>query len=106
MLVLPIPPPRLFLHAVLGAGRTAGFATNKRVIIMDEVDGMSSGDFGGNAELIALIKRTTTPVICVCNDRQKDSVRSLAECVGSVHACRVGWESNGVGGMKGGDFVR
>ncbi len=49
------------------------------MIIMDEVDGMSSGDFGGNAELIALLKRTSTPIICVCNDRLKDSVKSLAE---------------------------
>jgi len=28
------------------------------VIIMDEVDGMSSGDRGGNAELIQMIKKT------------------------------------------------
>ena len=25
------------------------------------------------------VKRTTTPVICVCNDRLKDSVKSLAD---------------------------
>ncbi len=65
--------------ADLTAGRMAGFAATKRVIIMDEVDGMSTGDFGGNAELIALVKKTTTPVICVCNDRQKDGVKNLAE---------------------------
>ncbi|RHY28620.1 hypothetical protein DYB32_005831 [Aphanomyces invadans] len=49
-----------------------------RVIIMDEVDGMSSGDRGGMAELIAIIKKSKTPIICICNDRQSMKVRSLA----------------------------
>lgn len=50
----------------------------KRVIVMDEVDGMSGGDRGGTAELILLIKKSKTPVICICNDRQSPKVRSLA----------------------------
>ncbi|KAK1940127.1 Replication factor C subunit 1 [Phytophthora citrophthora] len=50
----------------------------RRVIIMDEVDGMSGGDRGGTAELIQLIKKSKTPIICICNDRQSQKVRSLA----------------------------
>ncbi|KAL7684146.1 putative AAA+ ATPase domain, DNA polymerase III, clamp loader complex, gamma/delta/delta subunit [Plasmopara halstedii] len=50
----------------------------RRVIIMDEVDGMSGGDRGGTAELIQLIKKSKTPIICICNDRQSPKVRSLA----------------------------
>lgn len=50
----------------------------KQVIIMDEVDGMSSGDRGGMAELILLIKKTRIPIICCCNDRSSPKVRSLA----------------------------
>jgi len=50
----------------------------RRVIIMDEVDGLGASDRGGNAELIQIIKKTRTPIICLCNDRQKSSVRSLA----------------------------
>ncbi|KAJ0393018.1 hypothetical protein ATCC90586_003612 [Pythium insidiosum] len=50
----------------------------KRVIVMDEVDGMSGGDRGGTAELIQLIKNSKTPIICICNDRQSQKVRSLA----------------------------
>lgn len=50
----------------------------KRVIIMDEVDGMSGSDRGGIQELIKIIKTTKSPIICICNDRQKSSVRSLA----------------------------
>jgi replication factor C subunit 1 len=45
---------------------------------MDEVDGMSSGDRGGMAELITIIKRSKTPIVCICNDRQSPKVRSLA----------------------------
>ncbi|EEY68800.1 replication factor C subunit, putative [Phytophthora infestans T30-4] len=50
----------------------------RRVIIMDEVDGMSGGDRGGTAELIQLLKKSKTPIICICNDRQSQKVRSLA----------------------------
>ena len=53
-------------------------AQKKRVIIMDEVDGMSASDRGGVAELIKIIKTTRTPIICICNDYSKSSVRSLA----------------------------
>lgn len=50
----------------------------KKVIIMDEVDGMSAGDRGGVQELIRIIKTTQTPIICICNDRESPKVRSLA----------------------------
>lgn len=50
----------------------------KQILIMDEVDGMSSGDRGGMAELIQLIKKSKIPIICCCNDRSSPKVRSLA----------------------------
>lgn len=37
-------------------------------LVMDEVDGMSGGDRGGMQELIALIKSTRVPIICIAND--------------------------------------
>ena len=43
---------------------------NKSLIIMDEVDGMSSGDRGGITAMINLIKNSRVPIICICNDRQ------------------------------------
>jgi replication factor C subunit 1 len=49
----------------------------KRVIIMDEVDGMGGGDRGGMAELIQLIKHSRVPIICICNDRQAQKMKSL-----------------------------
>ncbi len=49
----------------------------RMVLIMDEVDGMSSGDRGGVAELISLIKETKIPVICICNDKYSTKLKSL-----------------------------
>lgn len=45
---------------------------------MDEIDGMSSGDRGGIAAIIQLIKNTKVPIICICNDRSSDKMRSLS----------------------------
>lgn len=39
---------------------------------------MSSGDRGGVAAIINLIKSTKVPIICICNDRQSQKIRSLA----------------------------
>ena len=49
----------------------------KRCIIMDEVDGMGSGDRSGISELIKMIKGSMVPIICICNDRQSQKIKSL-----------------------------
>lgn len=49
----------------------------KTVLIMDEVDGMSAGDRGGVADLIASIKTSKIPIICICNDRYSQKLKSL-----------------------------
>ncbi|KAL0084708.1 replication factor RFC1 C terminal domain-containing protein [Phycomyces blakesleeanus] len=51
--------------------------TKKVVLIMDEVDGMTSGDRGGAAVLASLIRKTKIPVICVCNDVRSQKVQPL-----------------------------
>ncbi|XP_036341735.1 LOW QUALITY PROTEIN: replication factor C subunit 1-like [Rhagoletis pomonella] len=52
--------------------------TKKHVLIMDEVDGMAGNeDRGGIQELIALIKDSSVPIICMCNDRNHQKMRSL-----------------------------
>lgn len=52
--------------------------TNKHILIMDEVDGVSGNeDRGGIQELILLIKKTNIPIICICNDRSHQKMRSL-----------------------------
>ena len=50
----------------------------KSLVIMDEVDGMSTGDRGGVAAIINLIKNSKVPIICICNDRGSEKIRSLA----------------------------
>ena len=58
---------------------TAPASAKRRLVILDEVDGLSSSDRGGNPEIAKLIKGTRVPIICICNDRQKPSVRTLAK---------------------------
>lgn len=50
----------------------------KSLIIMDEVDGMSAGDRGGVAAIIQMIKAAKIPIICICNDRSSEKIRSLS----------------------------
>jgi len=57
----------------------SGSINKNRVVIMDEVDGMGGNeDRGGVQELIKLIKTSSVPIICICNDRQHQKIRSLA----------------------------
>lgn len=51
----------------------------KAVLIMDEVDGMSGGDRGGVAELIATIQKSRVPIICICNDKYDQKLKSLVK---------------------------
>jgi replication factor C subunit 1 len=48
---------------------SGGCSLKKRIVIMDEVDGMGGSDRGGVAELIKLLKLSKIPIICICNDR-------------------------------------
>ncbi|XP_058450932.1 replication factor C subunit 1 [Malaya genurostris] len=52
--------------------------SNRHVLLMDEVDGMAGNeDRGGIQELISLIKESHVPIICMCNDRNHQKMRSL-----------------------------
>ena len=59
----------------------SGHSAKKSVIIMDEVDGVGAGDRGGIQALIQVIKETKTPIICICNDRQNQKLKSLLNYV-------------------------
>ncbi|QLQ81472.1 hypothetical protein HG537_0F02330 [Torulaspora globosa] len=45
------------------------------VIIMDEVDGMSGGDRGGVGQLANFCRKTSTPMILICNERNLPKMR-------------------------------
>ncbi|KAI9219723.1 hypothetical protein BC828DRAFT_385403 [Blastocladiella britannica] len=55
-----------------------GKSGDDHVVIMDEVDGMSTSDRGGLAELTKLIAKSRVPVICICNDRSNPKLKTLA----------------------------
>jgi len=64
---------------MVGDGKENEKVTSKRVLLMDEVDGMAGNeDRGGIAELILLMKSSKVPVIAMCNDRNHQKIRSLA----------------------------
>ncbi|VEU23037.1 DEKNAAC104093 [Brettanomyces naardenensis] len=47
------------------------------VLIMDEVDGMSSGDNGGVAQLAQFCRITKSPMILICNDKSLPKMRAF-----------------------------
>ncbi|KAF8907193.1 DNA replication factor C, large subunit [Mucidula mucida] len=51
--------------------------TDRTCLIMDEVDGMSSGDRGGVGALNALIKKSKIPIICIANDKGAQKLKPL-----------------------------
>ena len=59
--------------------KASGSEGKHQLLVMDEVDGMSSGDRGGMAELIQFVKKTRIPIICICNDRYNPKIRSLSQ---------------------------
>ena len=55
----------------------AGVPKKRHCLIMDEVDGMAGGDRGGVADLIQTIKSSKVPIICICNDKYSQKLKSL-----------------------------
>lgn len=51
------------------------------VIIMDEVDGMSGGDRGGVGQLAQYCRKTNTPMILICNERNLPKMRPFDHSV-------------------------
>ncbi|KAA1072447.1 hypothetical protein PGT21_034457 [Puccinia graminis f. sp. tritici] len=68
---------------IIGNSSIAGFLetstkrSEKLVLIMDEVDGMSAGDRGGVGALNALIKKSQIPIIAIANDMSIPKMKPL-----------------------------
>ncbi len=54
--------------SIVRYGESNAAFKNRSVIIMDEVDGVSSNDRGGIQALICIIRKTKVPIICIAND--------------------------------------
>uniref|UniRef100_A0A672NQS2 Replication factor C subunit 1 n=1 Tax=Sinocyclocheilus grahami TaxID=75366 RepID=A0A672NQS2_SINGR len=81
-----------------GASQTV---SSKHVLIMDEVDGMAGNeDRGGIQEMIGLIKQSKIPIICMCNDRNHQKIRSLANYCYDLRFQRPRVEQIKVGNLK------
>lgn len=75
------------LKSVLSNTSVVGFFKNHQqptsdndrrfCIIMDEVDGMSSGDHGGAGALSAFCRITSMPLILICNDKLLPKMRTF-----------------------------
>jgi replication factor C subunit 1 len=60
----------------------SGCVGARRCVVMDEVDGMSSGDRGGIGMLARFIQSCAFPVICIANERGGPRLRPLVSaCV-------------------------
>jgi replication factor C subunit 1 len=53
-----------------GDGQTADAKKRNLVLIFDEVDGMSAGDRGGVGAMAAVCRKTSVPIILICNERR------------------------------------
>lgn len=55
----------------------SGAVGRRRVVVMDECDGMSRGDRGGIGELARVIVQCVFPIICIANERTSPRMRPL-----------------------------
>lgn len=70
-----------YFHGSHESGDGGENGNGKRfVLLMDEVDGMSSGDNGGVAQLAQFCRITRTPMILICNDKSLPKMRTLDKC--------------------------
>ena len=65
------------VRALLETAARSHHVGEKRLLIMDEVDGSGAGDRGGLAELARLGKTAGFPVLCIANERTKPKIKPL-----------------------------
>jgi replication factor C subunit 1 len=70
------------IRAIFADAAGSGCVGARRAIVMDEVDGMSSGDRGGVGALAGMIRGCAFPVICIANERGGPRLKPLVSvCV-------------------------
>lgn len=76
------------IRTIFDDAAKSGFIGVRRCVVMDEVDGMSSGDRGGIGMLARLIHECAFPVICIANERGGPRLRSLVSACLDVRFSR------------------
>ena len=64
-----------------GDGQKVDASKRRIVLIMDEVDGMSAGDRGGVGAMASICKKTSIPIILICNDRKLPKMKPFDHVV-------------------------
>ena len=65
----------------------------KKVILVDEVDGISAADWGGLSELLALIVQTPYPVIITANDIWKKELATLRKKADMIQLKEISYKT-------------
>lgn len=68
-----------------GDGKKIDNEKKNIVLIMDEVDGMSSGDRGGVGALAKFCKKTVVPLILICNERRLPKMKPFDFVAHDIH---------------------
>jgi replication factor C subunit 1 len=66
------------IRPIIEDAAKSGHCGARRCVVMDEVDGMSSGDRGGVGTLARLLRDCAFPVVCIANERSGPRLRPLA----------------------------
>ena len=76
------------IRTIFETAAGSGSVGRRRCVVMDEVDGMSSGDRGGVGALAAAIRGCAFPVICIANERGGPRLRPLASACEDIRFAR------------------
>jgi replication factor C subunit 1 len=76
------------VHRFFDDAKRSGHCGRRRVVVMDEVDGMSQGDRGGVGALAQIIASSSFPIICISNERGTPKLRPLAACCADIRFTR------------------
>ncbi|MFH1325659.1 MAG: replication factor C large subunit [archaeon] len=66
---------------------------DKKIILVDEADGISGTDFGGLGELLSLIEITTYPVVITANDIWDKKFNALRKTSEVVHLKEINYKT-------------
>ncbi len=78
------------IEKILGLGSLyASLTAKSKLILVDEVDGISSADRGGASAIVDVIKHSSFPIILTANDAYATPVRTIANYVEIVKFKRI-----------------
>lgn len=77
------------LRKVLEIAKQYSIFGRKRLVLIDEVDGLSSQDTGATKELIKILKETRNPIVLTANDAYDPKLRTLRSYCKLVHYHKI-----------------